>query len=313
MEQISSPPSLHAVAALATVRHGPVTGEQLAAIGISREQIRRHRERGYLHRLAEDLYAVGHVGLSRRGLANAALLKAGTARAAISHESAGRSWEMLPTDRTGPIHVSVLDRRDLEMPAGVVLHRPRSLRPEDIVDRLGLPTTTPERTLLDLLPALKTEEISRMLERMVTILGRSPDDLHGWANTLGRVRGKARLIAALDHIVGPAVLRSELEVQFRNVCQRGGLPLPDTNVRVGRWEVDALWRRYGLIVELDSFRFHGGRWQFDRDREKGLDLAAAGYEVLRLTWPQVKHTPDIVAAKLRAILERRAGHAGMLG
>jgi hypothetical protein len=187
-----------------------------------------------------------------------------------------------------------------------VLHRPRSLSEDDIVWRHKVPVTTPERTLRDQLAPSSVEDITRMLERMVTVLGRSPDDLHTWGHALRNVRGKSKLALALDNVVGPAVLRSELETQFRSLCQREGLPLPETNVRLGRWEVDALWRHHRLIIELDSWRFHGGRWQFDRDRVKGLELADLGYEVIRLTWPQVKHGGPAVAAILARVLARRA-------
>ena len=32
---------------------------------------------------------------------------------------------------------------------------------------------------------------------------------------------------------------------------------PDVNVKVGRFEVDCLWRDRRLVVELDTYRYHG--------------------------------------------------------
>ncbi len=225
---------------------------------------------GRLHELFTGGYAVGHRALDRRGLLTAAVTQAGRDNVAVSHISAARGWEMVPASREGAIHVSVRNRSDLVVPAGVELHRPRNLTDDEVTERFGFPITTPERTLLrDLLATSSVVEITRMLEQMVTVIGRSPDALHAWARTLPRVPGKSKLLAALDHIVGPAVLRSELEREFRSLCQTTGLLMPQTNVRLGRWEVDALYPLASLVIELDSYRFHGGRWQFNPRPQEG--------------------------------------------
>lgn len=268
------------------------------------DQIKRRQQSARLIDVANGVYAVGHGALSRRARACAALLQVGDGAGAISHSSAARAWDMLPPQRDEPIHVSVVDRRHRASARGTVIHRPRNLTGADITRRYGLATTTPERTLVDLIPTSSVVALTRMLERMVTILGRSPDALHAWAPSIASVRGRSRLFAALDHVVGPAVLRSELESRFRSVCQVGGLPLPETNVHLGRWEVDVYWRSHGVVVELDSYRHHGGRWQFHQDREKGIALAAMGYEVLRLTWPQVTQRRERVAQQLHMVLAR---------
>jgi very-short-patch-repair endonuclease len=44
------------------------------------------------------------------------------------------------------------------------------------------------------------------------------------------------------------------------------LPAPETNARVGPYEVDFLWRSKNLIVEVDGFAFHSSRSAFERDR-----------------------------------------------
>lgn len=212
---------------------------------------------------------------------------------------------MVDAATTGPIEVSVLGRRQVTVPRGTVLHRPRTLSIADVTTHRGVPVTTPERTLRDLLGRSTVQEITRILERMVTVLGRSPDELHTWGHALHRVKGKSKLLRALDNVVGPVVLRSELETEFRSLCDEAGFALPETNVRLGRWEVDVLWRELGLVIELDSWRFHGGKWEFHRDRRKGLALAADGYEVLRLTWAQVKHDRQTVIDALARVFARK--------
>lgn len=296
--------SFVAISKLAALQHGVVSREQAKMIGCEGWWIDEEMKRGHLIAVADGIYAVGHVGLSRRGRAVCALLRAGDG-SAISHDSAARAWEVERASTDGPIHLSLGRRRGLSHADGIRVHRPRTLQPDEIVVHRGLPVTTPERTLRDLLPTRSVVQITRFLEQLVTTLGRSPDQLHAWAAELPRrTPGHSKLMLSLETMVGPAVLRSELEGAFRSLCQSAGLPLPETNVRVGNWEVDALWRELMVAVELDSWRFHGGHWQFHQDRRKGLALSREGFELIRLTWPQVKHAEDEVVRTLRLVLDR---------
>jgi very-short-patch-repair endonuclease len=298
---------------LAASQHGVVSRAQLHELGLS-DSLIKERTRRTLWPLAKDIYAVGHPGLSRRGVGQAALLWAG-AEAGLSCDTSARVWEMVARSTDGPVHVSTPNRQAprLKPPAGVQLHRPTNLRPADIVVHRGVRVTTPERTLIDLLPSSSVAEITRMLEQTVTALGRSPDDLHAWGHALSRAPGRPKLLRALDEIAGPAVIRSEFESRFRTLCQEAGLPPAHTNYRLGRWELDAAWLDQRVAVELDSWRWHGGRWQFHRDRRKGLDISRAGFELIRLSWPQLKYDQTDVIEALRYALARGEGRAHSLG
>ncbi|MDO9353572.1 MAG: hypothetical protein Q7T55_07745 [Solirubrobacteraceae bacterium] len=263
-----------------------------------------HRRLGRtLFEFGPTVYAVGHLGISRRGRGIGALLHAGD-EAALSHDSAARIWGLVENPGEGPVHVSVMNRSDIADMTGVVIHRPRNLTAEEIVGHRGFRVTTPERTVTDHMRTKTVAELTRMLELMVTTLNRSPDDLHRWSRELGTLAGKAKLHRAMDEIAGPAVIRSEFETLFRSVCQEGGLPGALTNYRMGRWELDAAWIELKVAVELDSYKFHGGRWAFHRDRRKGVALSRMGFELVRLSWPQLKHDPAAVIDAISNALER---------
>ena len=296
-------PDDRALAQLAARQHGAVSRSQLKALGFSESLIERRVSLGRLFRCGPSVYAVGHPGLSRRGRGVAALLHAGPG-AALSHETAARVWQLVGRDSSGPIHVSVPSRSTLVAPPGVVIHRPRSLAPTDVVFHRDLWLTTPERALRDLLPGRSVAQVTRMLEQMVTVLNRSPDTLHEWGHGLRNAPGRATLLRALDEVAGPAVIRSEFETRFRSLCQEAGLPSATTNHRIGRWELDAVWLEHGVAVELDSYRWHGGRWQFHRDRRKGLAISRAGFELIRLSWPQLKYDRAEVVEAIRYALQR---------
>ena len=102
--------------------------------------------------------------------------------------------------------------------------------------------------------------------------------------------------------IEPDLTRSELERRFLQLCRRHRLPSPEVNARVGDHVVDFVWRRSGLIVETDGYRYHRGRATFEHDHARQARLVAAGYEVLRFTWRQLIDDPTEVVAAVRARL-----------
>jgi very-short-patch-repair endonuclease len=80
------------------------------------------------------------------------------------------------------------------------------------------------------------------------------------------------------------------------------------NVRVGRLEVDFLWREAMLVVETDGYRFHRGRAAFETDRDRDLALRAGGYAVIRLTHRQVSEQATRIAEILRRAISRSAAN-----
>ena len=100
--------------------------------------------------------------------------------------------------------------------------------------------------------------------------------------------------------------RSELERRFLKECEAAGIALPEVNVVIEGWTVDALWRAERVVVELDGRDNHSSPGQIERDRRKELQLRAAGYVVVRYTWAQVALEPQVVMADLRAILSSAA-------
>lgn len=181
--------------------------------------------------------------------------------------------------------------------ATVLLHRTDVLDARDLRTRDGLRVTAPARTLLDLAvidgPAFTRALNKALVHRMVP-----PHDLE--AALAERRRGTARLRAALD--AGPSPTRSVLERRFLALVRDAGLPRPETTVRVGRFEVDALWRTQRLIVELDGCGAHSARAAFEADRVRDAEHQAAGYRTLRVTWRRLVERPSRVVADLSAAL-----------
>jgi very-short-patch-repair endonuclease len=266
-----------------------VTAKQLAAAGLGRMAISERSRSGRLHRIHRGVYAVGHPGLDLHGRFMAAVLACGE-EAVLSHGSAAVLWGLLrPLE--GPIHVSVPTTSGLKKRRGIHLHRSPSLsfsslpirgrrqrRLTTYCDRI--PVTSVSRTIEDLRDYLPPRLVRRAI-RQAEFTGLRLDGIETDRS------------------------RSDLETAFLALCRRHRLPPPEVNVKLGRWEVDFLWRSQGLVVETDSFAYHRGSVAFEEDHARDLDLRQRGFTVLRFTEQQLEQEPERVIADVIEGLGRR--------
>lgn len=75
-----------------------------------------------------------------------------------------------------------------------------------------------------------------------------------------------------------------------------------TNVRVGAYVVDVLFREENVVIEVDGWAFHVDQEVFQSDRTRQNHLALRGLNVLRFTWLDLVEYPDRVVATIRAAL-----------
>ena len=116
----------------------------------------------------------------------------------------------------------------------------------------------------------------------------------------GGPRLRAHAEADADHATA-----SVLEDEFLAFCAEHGLPLPQVNlVRDGR-ELDAYFPAERVIVEIDSWGFHGDRESFERDRRKDVEALARGDVTIRTTKRRLRDEPDREAARIEVILAAR--------
>lgn len=284
------------IAATATTQHGLVTHPQLLRCGLTRHAVAHRVRTGGLIRLSRGVYAVGHLALGWPGERFAAVLGCGPA-GVLSHADAATGTRLL-APQPGPIHVTCGSGHRLG-PEGVIVHRAQ-LAAGDIV-RLGpIPMTSPARTLLDLAAAGDERLLTQALREAQARRLIRPADL---LRRCDRRRGARLLRQALES--EPGITRSEAERRLMRLLGRAGLPAPLTNVRVGRFEVDLLFSDERLVLEVDGFASHGSRAAFERDRDRDAALAALGYEVMRFTWRAIVERPELVVARIAAVLARR--------
>jgi hypothetical protein len=294
------PPSPdRAVAAFASRRKGLVTTAELLALGVSESGISRRVARGWLHRIHPGVYAVGHTSLSGEALWLAAVLACGD-RAVLSHRSAGAHLGLRPVPG-GRIEVTV-PGGGRPGPTSVHVHRTRCLTDEDVTERDGIPVTSAARTLVDLAEVLGPRQLKYAVNQaeVLELL-----DVEAVWRAAARVSGRPRLkrLIRLLGLSSPPT-RSVLEERFFELCEIGGLPLPQVNAPLGRFMVDFFWPDVRLVVETDGVRVHNTRVKFEEDRARDAELTAAGFRVVRFTWQQITEDPAAVIAVLRRLLGR---------
>ncbi len=287
--------------ALVRAQHGVVSRAQLGAMGFGREAIRHRVERGRLHPVRPDVYAVGRPELTAHGQWMAAVLTCGDG-AVLSHGSAAALWEIAP-QRTREIDVSVPSGRRPKRRVGIRVHRRTALGESEVTRCAGIPVTTPPATLIDLAAALDRGRLERAINEADKRDLIDPETLRAALDAGVQRPGTAALRRILDRRTF-ALTESELERRFLALARRAGLPLPDTGARVNGYTVDFHWPDLGLIVETDGLRYHRTPSQQSSDRRRDQAHAAAGLTVLRFTHEQVAHEPDDVQATLSRVARR---------
>jgi very-short-patch-repair endonuclease len=281
------------LALVASRQHGVVAYGQLVRLGFSEGAIEHRLKKRFLHRLHRGVYAVGHPAVSREGQLMAAVLTCGP-DALLSHWSAAEHWRLL---RSRALLIAVSAPTYHEAPKGVKPHWVKEIDASERTIRDGIPINTVTRTLLDLAAVAPFKQLRRATNEA---------ERAGWLSeratreTLETHRGRKGIkafravIAALDPQTRRS--RSDFEVEFLAFCRRHGLPTPVSNAIVEGYEVDMHWPGTNLIVELDTWDYHGTSQTFESDRERDAHFAGR-YVVLRVT-------PRMMTAELAATIRK---------
>jgi hypothetical protein len=289
------------VARFVAGQFGVVARRQLTALRVPSTTVARWVEEGYLYRRLPGVYAVGHVAPSVEANLCAALLWAGPG-AMLSH-ACGAWWRGL-VDRH-PRIIELSTPRQLRSRREIRVHGRCDIEREW---HRGLPVVPVPELLLQFARTAAGDELRRATAEA---------DYRGWldldqmAALCGRGRpGSANLRAALArHLPQLAVTHSEFERRLLYLCERHAIPLPECDVRLFGFQIDALWREQKVIVELDGRDGHAPWGRIRRDHHRDLILRRAGFVTLRYVWEQLTEQGADVAADILAAISSAAPSA----
>ena len=262
-------------------QHGVITRGQALSAGLSPRQVEHRLCSGVWSRLLPRVYAPVELRATWHQRVMAACLWAGDG-AAASHRTAAALLR-LPGFAKAKIEIST--PRRLRRP-GLVAYR-RSLRPNDVMKVDGIPVTSVPITLLNL---AAVESLDRLEVAVDDVLVRG---LVTWGR-LQRVfeedmRGVAGAVPLRSVLEGykHAAPESPLERRFLRLLRAAGLPEPEVQYPIREGErlvarVDFAYPEIRLAMEVDGYRWHGGRRAWVRDLSRGNGIAARSWRILHI-------------------------------
>ena len=296
---------VHVLHEAAQGRHGIVTREQAAEIGLSRHGVAYRLATRQWETARRAVYRVaGSVPTWEQKMT--ALLAAVGPGAVASHRSAAALLRLPGFGRDLLEVITPRDRRH-RRPRDAVVHRSRTLPPHHVKVVEGIPTTSIARTLVDLAAVVHPARAERAVDNALTSGLTTATALEAMVAELSS-RGRTG-IALMRQIVaerndGEPAPQSELEARFVRVVRDAGLPAPARQLEVGdrdRWvgRVDFAYPEAKLVIELDGRRYHSSKSDLEADHERDNRLVAGGWRVLRVSWRTMVDRPDRVIDLLR--------------
>jgi very-short-patch-repair endonuclease len=269
-----------AITRIASRQRDLITPTQLWECGLGKDAVARRVRAGWLRLVFQGVYSVGSGELPPLGLESAALLSCG-AGSFISHRSAAFVWGMR---KSGPpeAEVSVVGFR-CRARKGIRLHRIKAIDRRDLRRHEDLWVSSPARAVLEIAAVGSRDELVDVIDQGLALRRFTSGDLKLVLERNRPCRGAGRLAEVIADDTAMAISRSRAEKALLRLIRDARLPLPETNVKFGRFEADFVWREQKLIVELDSATYHSGPGVFHRDHEKDLVFRGAGFDVMRPT------------------------------
>jgi hypothetical protein len=269
---------------------------ELLAAGISRGEIEHRIEIGLLIRVHRGVYSVGHRVLTTEARYMAAV-KAGGEGAVLSGRAAAYLLGILKSPFPPP--PEVLTRTEKRIPG--VKPRVRVLDRRDVTEYAGIPCTTVPCTIVHLAGEMHDEDaLARVCHEAGVKFGTTPR--HVEAVLARRPNAKGANTLRLIAKGGIKVSLSVLEREFLKVLERLGLPLPDTNVKVGKYRVDCRWTDRKVTIELLSFKYHNSKYAWDRDHDREREARRRGDEWRRFTYDDVFKDQAYMVGELQKLL-----------
>ncbi|WP_431974429.1 endonuclease domain-containing protein [Micromonospora haikouensis] len=195
--------------------------------------------------------------------------------------------------------------------AGLCVHRGPVL-PGDVVDRAGIPVTSPARTCWDVARWLDVVEAVVVIDGLLARRIVDVPALREYALARAGCRGWRSLLRAVDLADAGAESPQESRTRVRLVL--AGLPRPRTQWVVsdgGRFvaRLDLAWPEFRVAVEYDG-SWHDDPEQFHRDRRRLNRLLGGDWLVLHVTARRLREDFDGFLAEVRAALRSRGHRPG---
>lgn len=296
-----------AVAELAASQHGCFTNQQAADNGIGRRRLLRAIDEGLVARERPRILRFSGAPPTWRGELWAA---AHSSDGWASHRAAEYLHD--PDAMIAPHPEITVARGRLPSIDGVIVHRWSDPQPElDLVVVDGIPCTSVAATLAQLGAVRPQPAVERALDdslrRGVPLrwIQETVERLHrpgpSGTGTLMRILADERRSGRLPE--------SWFERLVQRILLAADVPTPVLQHQVqvvsgSTYRLDLAWPELNVGLECHSRRYHFGPLKEAADHRRDLELAAAGWEVLYMTWEHRRHPKTFVPLLARTLATR---------
>jgi len=293
---------------------GIVTTAELLEEGTSTAQVRKLVRTHALISLGHGVYARAAVAQRFQGMDGGELfLRAAAAitltghESVVSHESAAQLHGIALLDEPAP-RVTLTAGQDggWRGRVGIRLHA-AALPAGHVTLALGLPITTPARTVVDLARTLDFRSGVTAADSALHLRLTNKDELRSVIAACPRWPGLRRAAEVVAFADGRA--ESPLESIARIVFRDCGLPRPELQVWLGGTarpiaRVDFYWERYLTVAEVDGAMKYEDPTRAKRQLRRDSRLRADGFEVVHFDWHEITQDPQQVARLIRQAFAR---------
>ena len=303
--RVTADDALRSALEVAGRQWGQASTAQLRAAGLDWDRCAALRRRGLLHPRHADVWALGPDARTPRADLMAAVL-AGGDDALAADGAAAWLWGWRP--RFVP-PATVVVPRGRRRGRDDVAFSVRDIPDADRTHQLGIPVTTPARTVVDCAPRLEPAALDRLVNDALIspylTLGRLHEQL---AASTGRPG--VRALRDVLQLVEEGFTRSEAEARLRALNREAGFDGARYNERIAGRERDCVWHDLKLVVEVMGFAFHTTPRAFEDDLRRDLSLSALGWHVHPISYRMLRDEPLRTAVQLGQVIARlRAGGA----
>jgi very-short-patch-repair endonuclease len=291
------------IADIALRQHGVYSRDQAIEAGFTRGMIDYRLKAGRWSIADSSVYRSASTPPSWEQRLMAACL-AGPAVA--SHRAAAVLWRF-PMMSEGIIEVTALRHRRRRA-SDVVWHESYHLGEREMTVVDSIPSTKPNRTLLDLGVVLTSNLLEEVLDDGIRRNLLDIPTIWRRLEELGDLRPGAKRVRALldSHASSDRPSESVLETRFRQLLRGADVPVPTPQFEIrlesGRTaRVDFAYPDLKVAVELDGAAYHSSQSAKQRDRRRENDLVALGWRVLRFTWGDLCDRASAVVNTLRCV------------
>lgn len=284
---------------------GIFTASEAQRLGVDRKALQRGVEKGILVREFRGVYRLaGH----KLGFADRALLATVGTGGIASYSTAAALWGFAGFDSDGT-HVTVSRCAEPPSRAWLKVHSSRRDLQGISAVRQGVKVTRPLRSVLDMANQHIEDDA---LEAFVA---------HCVAERLFTMRRLDEYLAAEKGLRGTSRIRrlgaygcevdSQVEAELIGILLSHGIDRPETQYEIregGRFvaRVDNAWPFWQVALEVDGFRYHSDPATFVRDRERGNQIVAAGWLLLRTTPWSMRRDPKGLCASVSSAFKQVA-------